>query len=89
MNNCVGHSNYKFFVLFLFYGFYLCLFGVLAMLPVVLTFFHRASKLPVTGSFSAAALKEFETLERGKYQVLMLFLAAILFGLSLVGLAWR
>ena len=29
MANCVGHYNYKYFYLFLFYTFSLCVFGVI------------------------------------------------------------
>lgn len=84
MNNCIGYANYKHFVLFLAYGFYLCVFGFFAMLPFVVVFF-QLPQVPSSSQWSLAAIRRLETVDAfGKYQVLLVFFVAAVFGVSLV-----
>jgi len=70
VNNCIGFSNYKHFILFLGYGFYLCVFGFFSILPFSLKLtkstFHRDNEATF-----------------GDFQVFLLFFASVLFGVSL------
>jgi len=72
VNNCINYCNYKHFILFLGYGFLLCVFGFFAILPFFVDFWSGS------GSFRNDGL--------GKFQVLFLFFVAAMFGISMGGL---
>jgi len=70
VNNCVCFHNYKFFVLFLGYGFYLCAFGFFAILPYFLSLYSQSSINIHDAGF-------------GRFHVLFLFFVSAMFGIAL------
>lgn len=72
VNNCVGFSNYKFFILFLGYAFVYCIFIAFTSVPYFVQFW----KVPNEGSQSGT----------GKFHILFLFFVSIMFSISLVSL---
>ena len=75
VNNCVGYSNYKYFILFLGYGFYLCVFGFCAILPHLFQLAEKALHARMHGH-----------VDFGQFQVLLLIFVSALFGISMVSL---
>lgn len=66
VNNCVGHANYKFFLLFLFYAFVLCLFVAFTSLEYCIEFWGKGmSSMPTNG-----------------FQLMFLFIISIAFSFS-------
>ena len=55
VNNCVAFSNYKFFVLFLFYGFAYCVYVSLSVLKYFLQFWARSFE--TSGTIKVALCK--------------------------------
>jgi palmitoyltransferase len=51
VNNCVAFNNYKFFVLFLLYGFTYCIFIAFSVLKYFLQFWARSLDSPGRGGF--------------------------------------
>jgi len=70
VNNCVAFFNYKFFILFLFYGLVYCLFVALSSLKYFLRFW--------TGSMDGHG--------HGKFHILFLFFVSAMFSISLCSL---
>jgi len=73
VNNCVGFHNYKYFVLFLSYGSLYCLFVTGTSLKYFIAFWMNASM---------------ESTKIISFHVLFLFFAAVMFAMSLSGLAF-
>jgi len=71
VNNCVAFSNYKFFVLFLFYGFAYCVYVSLSVLKYFLQFWAR--------SFETSG-------QSSKFHILFLFFVSSMFSISLCSL---
>jgi len=70
VNNCVAFFNYKFFVLFLFYGFVYCIFVSLSTAKYFLQFWYRS----------------FESTGQSKFHILFLFFVSSMFSISLCSL---
>jgi hypothetical protein len=70
VNTCVAFLNYKFFVLFLFYGFIYCIFIAFSVLKYFLQFWARS----------------FETTGQSKFHILFLFFVSSMFSISLCSL---
>jgi len=70
VNNCVAFNNYKFFILFLFYGLVYCLFVALSTLKYFLRFW--------TQSMASEGY--------GKFHILFLFFVSAMFSISLCSL---
>jgi len=70
VNNCVAFNNYKFFILFLFYGLMYCLYVALSSLKYFLRFW--------TGSMDGHG--------HGKFHILFLFFVSAMFSISLCSL---
>lgn len=68
VNNCIHQQNYKFFLLFLFYGLVLCLFALATSLPSFIVFWegHRLAHEVIA-----------------KFSMVFLPFIAFLFGLSI------
>jgi len=78
VNNCVSFHNYKFFVLFLFYGLLYCVFVSLSSLKYFIQFWTKSSDGNVI----------FGTADNGygKFHILFLFFVSTMFGISLCSL---
>jgi len=70
VNNCVAFNNYKFFILFLFYGFFYCVYVALSSFKYFLEFW--ASTFDAPG--------------QSKFHILFLFFVSAMFSLSLCSL---
>jgi len=70
VNNCVAFNNYKFFILFLFYGFFYCVYVALSSFKYFLQFW--ASTFDAPG--------------QSKFHILFLFFVSAMFSLSLCSL---
>eukprot|EP00088_Acartia_fossae_P038600 TRINITY_DN4003_c0_g1_i2.p1 TRINITY_DN4003_c0_g1~~TRINITY_DN4003_c0_g1_i2.p1 ORF type:complete len:422 (-),score=97.95 TRINITY_DN4003_c0_g1_i2:275-1540(-) len=70
VNNCVAFYNYKFFILFLFYGFFYCVYVALSSFKYFLQFWAT--------SFDAPG--------QSKFHILFLFFVSSMFSLSLCSL---
>jgi hypothetical protein len=70
VNNCVAFNNYKFFILFLFYGFFYCVYVALSSFKYFLQFWAT--------SFDAPG--------QSKFHILFLFFVSAMFSLSLCSL---
>jgi len=68
VNTCINYANYKFYVLFLVYGFYLCVFGFFSILPYFISFWQD-------GSITQANF--------GRINVFFIFLISGSFGISI------
>lgn len=68
VNTCINYQNYKFFVLFLGYGCYLCIFGFFSILPYFIKFWKTS---------------EFNHNNFGRFHVMFLFFVSGMFGASL------
>jgi len=71
VNTCINFANYKFFVLFLGYGFFLCSFGSLSILPFFISFWDR---------------ERYSETSFGMLNTLFLFFVSGMFALSFGGL---
>jgi len=76
VNNCVAFFNYKFFVLFLFYGFVYCIFVSLSTAKYFLQFWYR--------SFESTVYSQ--CLGQSKFHILFLFFVSSMFSISLCSL---
>uniref|UniRef100_A0A0N4ZI67 Palmitoyltransferase n=1 Tax=Parastrongyloides trichosuri TaxID=131310 RepID=A0A0N4ZI67_PARTI len=72
VNNCVMFSNYKFFILFLGYGFILCSFVALSNLDTMITFIKGVSSN--SGHFKSVGTS---------FQLVFLEFISVMFGISL------
>ncbi|XP_022815376.1 palmitoyltransferase ZDHHC15-like isoform X1 [Spodoptera litura] len=72
VNNCVCFFNYKFFMLFLGYALFYCIFIMATCLPYFIKFW----KLVFQGDFGAAA-------SAGRYHIVFAFFVALMFAISL------
>ncbi|XP_041359994.1 palmitoyltransferase ZDHHC20-B-like isoform X2 [Gigantopelta aegis] len=70
VNNCVGFTNYKFFVLFLGYGLLYCLYIASTSLKYFIQFWE--------GGIGSSGT--------GRFHILFLFFVSIMFGISLISL---
>ncbi|XP_044257692.1 palmitoyltransferase ZDHHC15B isoform X1 [Tribolium madens] len=70
INNCVCFTNYKFFLLFLGYALFYCVYVALTSLPYFIEFWRGT----------------LEGIGNGRFHILFLFFVAIMFGVSLVSL---
>jgi len=70
VNNCVAFNNYKFFILFLFYGLLYCVYVALSSLKYFLRFW--------TGAMEGNG--------HGKFHILFLFFVSAMFSISLCSL---
>uniref|UniRef100_A0ACB8FGB3 Palmitoyltransferase zdhhc20 n=1 Tax=Sphaerodactylus townsendi TaxID=933632 RepID=A0ACB8FGB3_9SAUR len=81
VNNCVGFSNYKFFLLFLFYSLLYCLFVAATVLQYFIKFWTLCRRK------SAENCPKNELLDtRAKFHVLFLFFVAAMFFISILSL---
>jgi len=71
VNNCVAFNNYKFFILFLFYGLTYCVFIALSTLKYFILFWTRTADGQVG---------------HGKFHILFLFFVSAMFSISLCSL---
>lgn len=70
VNNCVAFFNYKFFILFLFYGFFYCVYVALSSFKYFLQFWATT----------------FDSAGQSKFHILFLFFVSSMFSLSLCSL---
>ncbi|KAH0625111.1 hypothetical protein JD844_033239, partial [Phrynosoma platyrhinos] len=81
VNNCVGFSNYKFFLLFLLYSLLYCLFVAATVLQYFIKFWTLCRRK------SAENCPKNELLDtRAKFHVLFLFFVAAMFFISILSL---
>ncbi|KAK7097878.1 palmitoyltransferase ZDHHC20-B-like isoform X2 [Littorina saxatilis] len=79
VNNCVGFTNYKFFVLFLGYALLYCFYVALSSLKYFINFWTKKPSFfvyPMSGSGHG--------MER--FHILFLFFVSVMFGISLISL---
>ena len=93
VNNCVGFSNYKFFILFLGYAFIYCIFIALSSLPYFIQFWKVTYILPPDslphwfGSLHLIILFFQNELEgNGRFHILFLFFVSTMFSISVISL---
>jgi len=78
VNNCVSFSNYKFFVLFLFYGLLYCMYVALTSLKYFIQFWTRSGDGGISFGTGADGFS--------KFHILFLFFVSAMFGISLCSL---
>ncbi|XP_046899362.1 palmitoyltransferase ZDHHC20-B-like isoform X1 [Hypomesus transpacificus] len=81
VNNCVGFSNYKFFVLFLFYSMLYCVFIAATVLQYFIRFWTRCRR-----RFAVHCPENQLPDTHAKFHVLFLFFVAAMFFISILSL---
>ncbi|XP_065114410.1 palmitoyltransferase ZDHHC20-B isoform X1 [Paramisgurnus dabryanus] len=81
VNNCVGFSNYKFFILFLTYSLIYCLFIAASVLQYFIKFWTLCRRKSAEN-----CPKSDQTVSHAKFHVLFLFFVAAMFCISILSL---
>ncbi|NXQ05375.1 ZDH15 Palmitoyltransferase, partial [Vidua macroura] len=83
VNNCIGFSNYKFFLLFLAYSLLYCLYIAATVFKYFIKYWTVTRHSPVPGRSPEPACGEL-TNARSKFHILFLLFVAIMFFVSLM-----
>ena len=93
VNNCVSYTNYKAFILFLFYAFTFCSYIVITSLPYFLEIWKVSFAISVYNRLLplyildvSSFLFQNSTAARGSIHILFLFIIAIMFFFSIMSI---